>query len=78
MISFLTGPMLGDAEAGVVAHYFSVKTAIVSGGVMTIVGTIALAILLPKFIKYDGREGIVHKKWEEETRRNEIINSREE
>jgi hypothetical protein len=43
-----------------------------------IVGTIVLAILLPKFIKYDGREGKMHKIFEEETRRNEIINSREE
>lgn len=75
MISFLTGPMLGDAEAGLVAHFFDVKTAVVSGGVLTVVGTIILGILLPKFIKYDGREGIVHKIWEEETRRNEIINS---
>ena len=72
MISFMTGPMLGDAEAGIVAHYFSVKTAIISGGVLTIVGTIVLAILLPKFIKYDGREGIKHKQMEEEARRNAI------
>lgn len=72
MISFLTGPMLGDAEAGIVAHYFDVKTAVISGGVLTIVGTVLLAILLPKFIKYDGREGIMHKKWEDETRRNEF------
>jgi MFS family permease len=78
MISFMTGPMLGDAEAGIVAHYFSLKTAIISGGVLTIVGSIVLAILLPKFIKYDGREGVMHKVFEEETRRNEIINSREE
>jgi MFS family permease len=72
MISFLTGPMLGDAEAGVVAHYFSVKTAVISGGVLTVLGTIVLAILLPKFIKYNGHEGIKHKADEEEARRNEI------
>jgi hypothetical protein len=77
MISFLTGPMLGDAEAGIVAHFFDVKTAVVSGGVMTVAGTIILAILLPRFIKYDGREGRMHKIFEEEVRRNEIISSEE-
>ena len=65
MISYLTGPMLGNAEAGIVAHYFTVKTSIISGGVLTTVGTIVLAILLPKFIKYDGREGIKQKQLEE-------------
>ena len=28
MISYLTGPMLGDAEAGIVAHYFGLKNSI--------------------------------------------------
>lgn len=72
MISYLTGPMLGDAEAGIVAHFFDVKTAVVSGGVLTVVGTIVLAMLLPRFISYDGREGIKHKAEEEEARRNEV------
>ncbi len=58
MISYLTGPMLGDAEAGIVAHYFDVKTSIVSGGILCVVGTIILAIALPKFIRYDSREGM--------------------
>ena len=70
MISYLTGPMLGNAEAGIVAHYFSVKTSIVSGGILTIVGTIILAVLLPKFITYDGREGLKRKEIEEAERGN--------
>jgi len=65
MISYLTGPMLGSAEAGIVAHFFSVKTSVISGGVLTIVGTIILAFLLPKFIAYDGREGIKRKEIED-------------
>ena len=65
MISYLTGPMLGNAEAGIVAHYFTVKTSIISGGILTILGTIVLALLLPKFIKYDGRDGIKQKQLEE-------------
>jgi MFS family permease len=71
MISFLTGPMLGDAESGIVAHFFSVKTSIIIGGVLTVVGTIILAILLPKFIRYDGREGIKRKE-REEAERNDL------
>ena len=65
MISFLTGPMLGDAESGVVAYFTDVKTSIISGGILTVVGTIILAILLPKFIAYDGREGLKRKEREE-------------
>ena len=71
MISFLTGPMLGDAEAGIVAHFFDVKISIIIGGILTIVGTVALAILLPKFIAYDGREGLKIKLQEEKARDEE-------
>ncbi|MBA4183220.1 MAG: MFS transporter [Acidobacteria bacterium] len=73
MISYLTGPMLGNAEAGIVAHYFSVKTSIVSGGILTIIGTIILAVLLPKFIAYDGREGLKRKEIEEAERNNLLL-----
>jgi MFS family permease len=72
MISYLTGPMLGDAEGGIVASLFDVRTAVVSGGVLTVVGTLILAILLPRFIRYDGREGLKHKQAEEEARGNEV------
>ena len=68
MISFLTGPMLGDAESGVVAYFTNVKISIISGGVLTVIGTIFLAVLLPKFISYDGREGLRQKELEEKLR----------
>ncbi len=68
MISYLTGPMLGHAEAGIVAHFFGVKTSVISGGVLTIIGSFVLALLLPTFISYDGRQGIERKKREEEER----------
>jgi MFS family permease len=70
MISYLTGPMLGNAEAGIVAHYFGVKSSIISGGILTIIGTIVLAVFLPKFIAYDGREGLKRKEIEEAERNN--------
>lgn len=72
MISFLTGPMLGDAESGIVAYFTDVKTSIISGGILTIIGTIVLAILLPKFIAYDGREGLKQKQAEDELRQAEL------
>lgn len=65
MISYLTGPMLGDAESGVVAYFTDVKTSVISGGVLVVIGTIVLAILLPKFIAYDGREGLKQKEAED-------------
>jgi MFS family permease len=68
MISYLTGPMLGSAKMGIVAERFSVKTAIVSGGVLCVVGVGFLALFLPKFISYDGRDGIKQKEIEEAER----------
>lgn len=65
MISYLTGPMLGGAKMGIVAERFGVKTAIVSGGILCVVGIGGLALFLPTFIKYDGREGIKRKESEE-------------
>lgn len=65
MISYLTGPHLGNFEAGIVASLFSLRTSIVSGGVLCVVGTVALSLMLPKFIKYDGREGLRRKREEE-------------
>lgn len=72
MISFMTGPMLGDAESGVVAYFTDVKTSVISGGILTVIGTIILAILLPKFIKYEGQEGIRRKEQEEKLREAEL------
>lgn len=65
MMSYLTGPMLGSAKMGIVAEKFSVKTALVSGGILCVVSVVLLALILPKFIKYDGREGIKQKEIEE-------------
>lgn len=65
MISFLTGPMLGDAESGIVAYLTDVRTSIISGGILAVIGTVVLALLLPKFISYDGREGMKLKELED-------------
>ena len=68
MISYLTGPMLGSAKMGIVAEKFGVKAALVSGGVLCVVSVLGAALFLPKFLRYDGREGIKHKEFEESQR----------
>ena len=74
MISYLTGPMLGNAKAGVVASYFGVQFAIISGGILSVVGTIVLAFFLPKFLTYDGREGVRLKEIEDAKTTIELSN----
>jgi MFS family permease len=65
MISYTSGPKLGDAEAGIVASLFGLRTSIVSGGILCVVGTAVLSLILPQFITYDGREGLKQKELEE-------------
>jgi MFS family permease len=48
-------PELGNVEAGVLASLTSVRASIVSGGVLTVLGTIVVALALPAFVRYDAR-----------------------
>jgi MFS family permease len=66
MISYLTGPYLGNTEAGLVASLAGVRFSVVSGGVMCVLGSGLLALALPAFIRYDGRGGLARKEAEEE------------
>lgn len=68
MISYLTGPYLGNGEAGLVASLFGLRASVVSGGVMCVVGSGLLALLLPEFLRYDGRDGLARKLAEEAER----------
>ncbi len=68
MVSYTTGPLLGNAEAGLVAGLFGVRASIVSGGVLCLAGTALLSLLLPQLVRYDGREGLKRKREEEEAR----------
>lgn len=49
------GPSLGNAEAGLVAAVTSVRTSIVAGGIACVVGAGVLAVLLPRYRRYDAR-----------------------
>jgi MFS family permease len=55
MVSYMSGPLLGNVEAGAVAAGFGVRASVVSGGVLCIVGVIVCGALLPRFVAYDAR-----------------------
>lgn len=74
MISYTSGPKLGDTEAGIVASIYGLQTSIISGGILCVVGTAVVSLLIPKFISYDGREGKMQKVFEEGLRENEVRN----
>ena len=74
MISYLTGPYLGNAEAGLVASWGGLRFSVVSGGVFCVLGSGLLALLLPKFISYDGRAGLAQKEAEEAVRAARLNN----
>jgi hypothetical protein len=52
MISYLSGPLLGNARAGWVASISSNTTSIVSGGVICFVGVLLCIPFLPAFWNY--------------------------
>lgn len=54
-ISYMSGPLLGNVEAGVVAGFAGLRGSVVSGGLLCAVGAGALALALPKFWRYDAR-----------------------
>ena len=56
-ISYSAGPLLGNVEAGIVASLTTVRTSIVSGGILCIVAVPIVALLLPGFRRYDSRAG---------------------
>ena len=51
------GPRLGDLEAGLVASAFTPTFSVVSGGLACIVGVVAVALLMPQFVRYVAPSG---------------------
>jgi MFS family permease len=49
MISYMTGPLLGNARAGWVAAKTSIGTSLLSGGIACVVAVVATSLLLPRF-----------------------------
>ncbi|HEY6738395.1 MAG TPA: MFS transporter [Actinopolymorphaceae bacterium] len=55
MLSYSIGPLGGEARAGLVADATSVRTSIVSGGILCAVGVAAVSVWLRDFWRYDAR-----------------------
>jgi MFS family permease len=55
MLSYTSGPALGNFEAGVVASLTSVRVSVVSGGMLCVIGCVLCAVALPAFRSYDAR-----------------------
>jgi hypothetical protein len=61
MVSYLSGPYLGNAQVGFTASLLGLRTGIMWGGAACVVGAGALARMLPAFIRYHRRDGIARK-----------------
>jgi MFS family permease len=55
LLSYSSGPLLGNVEAGAVASLFSVRVSVVSGGLLSVLGVGIVALALPAFRTYDAR-----------------------
>ncbi|MET9269590.1 MFS transporter [Kribbella sp. NPDC003557] len=55
MLGYSLGPLGGQARSGLVADLTTVRTAIVSGGVMCVAGVVATSVWLREFWRYDSR-----------------------
>jgi MFS family permease len=58
MISYMAGPLLGNARAGWVAALVSTRASIISGGALCVAGVAICAFALPAFWAY--RKGLDH------------------
>lgn len=61
MLSYLTGPYLGNAQVGFSASLLGLHAGIAGGGLACVLGTVLLATLLPRFYRYHSADGIAHK-----------------
>ena len=55
LISYSSGPLLGDVESGAVASAFTPRVSVLSGGIICVLGVGALALALAQFRRYDAR-----------------------
>lgn len=55
LLSYSSGPLLGNVEAGSVAAVFGVRASVVSGGLLSVAGVVLVALAMPLFRGYDAR-----------------------
>ncbi len=60
LVSYSSGPTLGNVEAGAVASVSTPRFSVTLGGVACVVGTLVLAAALPAFRRYDARTTGLH------------------
>ena len=53
LVSYSTGPALGNLESGVVASVFNVRISILSGGFLCVLGVIGASLSLPALWRQD-------------------------
>src|SRR5262249_10805763 len=58
MISYASGPLLGNARAGWVASISSIRSSILSGGAMCVAGVVLCVPLLPTFWRYRAKRKV--------------------
>jgi len=51
-----SAPSLGNVEAGAVAAATSVRFSVVSGGIVSVVGTVLIAAAVPALLRYDSKD----------------------
>lgn len=57
LLSYSSGPTLGNVESGLVESLAGLRTSIVSGGIACVAGTVLVAAALPAFWNYRASEG---------------------
>ncbi|GIF15163.1 MFS transporter [Actinoplanes teichomyceticus] len=62
MLSYTTGPLLGQLRSGMMARTsLGISGSIWVGGALCVAGSLALAAMLPRFVGYDGADGLALK-----------------
>jgi MFS family permease len=56
LLSYTTGPLLGNVESGAVASVAGIRFSAISGGLVCIAGVGVVAVLMPAFRRYDARK----------------------
>ncbi len=57
LLSYSSGPTLGNVESGLVESVAGLRASILSGGVLCVVGAVGLTLALPALWRYDSTEG---------------------
>lgn len=65
MLSYTTGPYLGNAQVGFTTSLLGLRGGIACGGAACVIGAGLITLLLPDLLRYDARAGLARKQAEE-------------